>query len=81
MDIQLLLRIDRMAQPRILRIQADFAGAKRLADDGLIAVSHQMRFTEAKIGLHALLVNDITKKGRLVIALEKGRHTADPSMG
>jgi hypothetical protein len=79
MDIQLLLRIDRMAQPRLLSLQADFAGARRLADDGLIEVSHQMRFTEAKVGLHALLVQAITEKGRLTIAHERARSSAGGS--
>jgi hypothetical protein len=79
MDIQLLLRLDRMAQPRILSLQADLAGARRLADEGLIEVSHQLRFTKPTAGLHALLVQVITAKGRLAIAHEKARTNADPS--
>ncbi|MFM9927222.1 hypothetical protein VLK31_29865 [Variovorax sp. H27-G14] len=76
MDIQLLLRLDRMAPPRLLTLQADFAAAKRLLDEGLIEASHQMRSTKSGIGLHTMLVRVITAKGQLAVAQEKARpHT------
>ncbi|WP_454902815.1 hypothetical protein [Variovorax gossypii] len=73
MDIQLLMRLDRMLPPRILTLQADFAGAKRLLDEGFIEASHQMRSDKTGIGLHAMLVRVITAKGSLAIAQEKAR--------
>lgn len=73
MDIQLLLRLDRMMPPRLLTLQADFAAAKRLLDQGLIEASHQMRITKSGIGLNAMLVKVITAKGSLAIAQEKAR--------
>lgn len=76
MDIQLLLRLDRMARPRLLNLQADFAGARRLADNGLIEVSYQ-RSSKARVGVEALLVQVITEKGRLAIARETARLLAD----
>jgi hypothetical protein len=73
MDIQLLLRLDRMAPPRLLTLHADFAAAKRLLDEGLIEASHQMRSTKSRVVLHAMLVGVITAKGRSVIAGEQTR--------
>lgn len=64
MDIQLLVRLDRMLPPRILTLQADFAAAKRLLDDGFIEASHEMQSTRSGIGLHAMVVKVITAKGR-----------------
>lgn len=34
MDIQLFLRLDRRTPPRLLTLQAEFAAAKRLLDEG-----------------------------------------------
>ncbi|MEZ2299944.1 hypothetical protein [Variovorax sp. RCC_210] len=73
MDIQLLMRLDRMLPPRILTLQADFAAAKRLHDDGFIEASPQMHSTKSGIGLHAMLVKVITAKGSLAVAQEKAR--------
>lgn len=73
MDIQLLLWLDRMLPPRLLTLQADFAAAKRLLDDGFIEASHQMQSSKSGIGLRAILVKVITEKGSLAIAQEKAR--------
>lgn len=73
MDIQLLLRLDRMTPPRVLTLQADFAAAKRLRDEGLIEASHQMRSTGSGVELHTMLVKVITAKGSLAVAQEKAR--------
>ena len=80
MDIQLLLRLDRMMPPRLLTLQADFAPAKRLMDDGFIEASHQMRSTQSGIGLHAILVRVITTKGRLAIAQNKASSLTKPTV-
>jgi|UniRef100_UPI000D33415C hypothetical protein len=73
MDIQLLMRLDRMMPPRLLTLQADFAAARRLLDAGFIEASHQMRSSERGISVHAMLVQAITAKGSLAIAQEKAR--------
>jgi len=71
MDIQLLMHLYRRRPPRMLTLQADFAGAKRLLDEGFIEASHHMRSAKTGVGLHAMLVKVTTAKGHLADAQEK----------
>jgi hypothetical protein len=79
MDLQLLLRLDRMAPPRILTLTADIAAAKRLVDDGMIEASMQMRANKRQFAPNAMHVRAITKKGRLAAAREKAPHPEKPT--
>ncbi|MEZ2298481.1 hypothetical protein [Variovorax sp. RCC_210] len=73
MDIQLLMRLDRMTPPRVLTSRADLAAAEELLNKGLIEASHQTRFTKSGAAKQAILVKVITEKGRLAVAQEKTR--------
>jgi len=71
MDIQLLMRIGRMAPPRWLTLSADVAAAKRLAARGMIDVTLEVRGKAKVFSPEAAHVDAITREGALAIASEK----------
>jgi hypothetical protein len=79
MDIQLLLRLDRMTPPRLLTLHADIAAAKRLVDLGMIEASTHYRSGKSSIGSHFTNVEVLTAKGSFAVAQEKARTRAQAS--
>ncbi|MDR6890807.1 MULTISPECIES: hypothetical protein [Variovorax] len=73
MDTQLLMRLDRMAPPRLLILSADVAAAKRLVEGGLIEATLQARTDNQVLMLHAMYVLRITPRGLSAVAQEKVR--------
>ncbi|MCY1369898.1 hypothetical protein FFI97_009795 [Variovorax sp. KBS0712] len=73
MDIQLLMRIGRMAPPRWLTLSADVSAAKRLAADGLIEMTLELQGKAKTFVRESVHVRTITRDGALVIADEKSR--------
>jgi hypothetical protein len=73
MDIQLLMRLDRMAPPRVLILSADVAAAKRLVGGELIEATLQARADHPVLALHAMHVQRIRPRGLSVVAQEKAR--------
>ena len=71
MDIQLLMRLERMAQPRWLTLSADVAAAKRLVAGGMIEATLETQFRSRAFATEAVHVHAITHEGALVIASEK----------
>lgn len=71
MDIQLLMRLERMAQPRWLTLSADVAAAKRLVAGGMIEATLETQFRSRAFATEAVHVHAITREGALAIASEK----------
>ncbi|QNK67234.1 hypothetical protein [Variovorax sp. PAMC26660] len=71
MDIQLLMRIERMTPPRWLTLSADVAAAKRLVAGGMIEATLETQVGTKAFATEAVLVRAITREGALVIASEK----------
>ncbi|MDP9607292.1 hypothetical protein [Variovorax sp. tm] len=71
MDIQLLMRIERMTQPRWLTLSADVAAAKRLVASGMIEVTLEVQCGPRVFATEAVHVHAITREGALAIASEK----------
>jgi len=74
MDIQMLMRLDRMPSPRMLTLSADVAAAKRLVESGMIEASVQIKANKRSPALGVVMhVLAVTPEGMSAIALEKGR--------
>ncbi|MGJ7504566.1 hypothetical protein ACSFBF_29715 [Variovorax sp. ZT5P49] len=71
MDIQLLMRIERMTPPRWLTLSADVAAAKRLVASGMIEATLDMQCGPKAFATEAVHVHAITREGALAIANEK----------
>ncbi|MGJ7571539.1 hypothetical protein ACSFBX_13470 [Variovorax sp. RB2P76] len=71
MDIQLLMRIERMTPPRWLTLSADVAAAKRLVASGMIEVTLEIQGKTKRFTPEAAHVDAITREGALAIASEK----------
>ncbi|MGJ7531373.1 hypothetical protein [Variovorax sp. GB1P17] len=71
MDIQLLMRIERMTPPRWLTLSADVAAAKRLVASGMIEVTLETQGGPRAFATEAVFVHTITREGALAISREK----------
>ena len=71
MDIQLLMRIERMTPPRWLTLSADVAAAKRLVASGMIEATLEIQGKAKGLALEVAHVDAITSEGASVIANEK----------
>lgn len=71
MDIQLLMRIERMTPPRWLTLSADVAAAKRLVASGMIEVTLEVQGKGKRFVPEAAHVDAITSEGALAIASER----------
>lgn len=71
MDIQLLMRIERMAPPRWLTLSADVAAAKRLVASGMIEVALEIQYKAKGFAPEVARVVAITSEGASAIATEK----------
>ena len=80
MDMQLLMRLSRMAPQRILTLAADVAAAKRLADLGLIEFTMRITTAGRALTLHAVHVHLITPAGLSAVAREKSRLECRPTL-
>ena len=71
MDIQLLMRIERMTPPRRLTLSADVAAAKRLVASGMIEVTLEIQDRAKGFAPETACVSAITSVGASAIANEK----------
>lgn len=62
MDIQLLMRLERMAQPRWLTLSADVAAAKRLVASGMIEATLETQFRSRAFSTEAVHVHAVTRE-------------------